>query len=171
MEVLAQEAHCVPTCLPFRSEAFRLHHFYYGLGIVLVSIILLSAAHRQRIRWDAALVMSVGIGLCFDEIGLVVLGVPYSHHVSLLVLGVVGALLLGMVNAALRDGTMEFGALDRADIMTVLSVLLAMAGILYLDRPLRTIVEVGGTLSWVSSLILLALFGKRHFLRVLGRSA
>lgn len=165
-EYVAQEAHCIPTCPSFRAELLGLHHFYYGLGLVLVSVGVLVLARRQRVRWDASLILGVGLGLLADEAGLLLLGVPYGSPVSFLVLGIFGGgLFLGTVNTALRDGTGEFWVLDRADVLTVLSILLAMAGVLYLDRPLRTMVEFVGGLSWVSALVLLLLYGRRHFHR------
>src|SRR5712692_7554963 len=166
-ENVAQEAHCVPSCPNFTLEALRLHHFYYGVGLLLLSLTILSFAKTQRVRWDVALVLGIGTGLFADEAGLLLLGVPYASPVSVLLLLIFGtSLFLGVVHAALRDGTREFHVLDQADVLTVTSILLAMAGILYLDRPLQTIVEAAGLVSWISSLVLLALYGKRHFLRV-----
>ena len=72
----------------------------------------------------------------------------------------------GTANVALRDGIREFGILDRADVLTVLSILLLMAGVLYPDRPLITIMQVVGGVSWVLAVVLITLFGKKHFLRV-----
>ncbi len=167
-EYVAQEAHCNPTCHSFRFELLRLHHFYYGLGLLLVSVSVLALARRQRVRWDASLILGVGIGLLADEAGLLLLGVSYSSPVSFLVLAIFGGgLFLGTLNAAFRDGAREFWVLDRADVLTVLSILLAMAGVLYLDRPLRIVAEIVGGLSWASALVLLALYGKRHFHRTL----
>ncbi len=167
-EYVAQEAHCIPTCLSFRFELLRLHHFYYGLGLLLVSVSVLAFARRQRVRWDACLILGVGIGLLADEAGLLLLGVSHSNPVSFLVLAIFGGgLFLGTLKAAFRDGAREFWLLDRADVLTVLSILLAMAGVLYLDRPLRIVAEIVGGLSWASALVLLALYGKRHFHRTL----
>jgi uncharacterized membrane protein YfcA len=151
---------------------FQLHHFYYGLAILLAAISLLSVARRQRVRWDAALFLGIGAGLCVDEAGLLLLRAPYSELLSIFLLVLSGAVLLvGTVNAAFRYGTYEFSILDRADILTVLSILLALAGVLYLDRPLITIVEIAGSLSWAFAIALITLFGKKHFLKVrTGRS-
>jgi len=169
-ENVAQEAHCVPSCPNFTLEALRLHHFYYGVGLLLLSLTILSFAKTQRVRWDVALVLGIGTGLFADEAGLLLLGVPYANPVSLLLLVIFGAsLFLGAVHAALRDGTREFRVFDQADVLTVTSILLAMAGILYLDRPLQTIVEAAGLVSWISSVVLFTLYGKKHFLRVWAR--
>jgi len=169
-ENVAHETHCVPACPSFTLQAFRLHHFYYGVGFLIVSITVLAFASRQRVRWDAALVLGIGMGLLGDEAGLLLLRVPYSSPISLILLaGFATSLFLGAIHAALRDGTWEFHVLDQADALTATSALLAMFGILYLDRPLQPIVEAAGLLSWISALVLLALFGKRHFLRVLAR--
>ncbi len=113
-EYVAEEAHCTPLCPSFTLEALRLHHFYYGVGLLLPSLTTLIFARRQRVRWDAALALGMGM----------------------------------------------------ADILTTVSILLGMAGILYLDRPLQIIVEAAGLFSWISALVLLVLYGKRHFLRV-----
>jgi len=166
-EYVAEEAHCTPVCPSFTLEALRLHHFYYGVGLQLPSLTILIFARRQRVRWDAALVLGMGIGLSTDEAGLLLLRVPYNSPLSLLLLAVVGTCLFSeAIHAALRDGTREIFALDQADILTTVSILLGMAGILYLDRPLQIIVEAAGLFSWISALVLLALYGKRHFLRV-----
>ncbi len=166
-EYVAEEAHCTPLCPSFTLEALRLHHFYYGVGLLLPSLTILIFARRQRVRWDAALALGMGIGLSTDEAGLLLLRVPYNSPLSLLLLAVVGTCLFSeAIHTALRDGTREFFALDQADILTTVSILLGMAGILYLDRPLQIIVEAAGLFSWISALVLLVLYGKRHFLRV-----
>ncbi len=158
---------CSPSC-PLRSaDVFQLHHFYYGLAMLLVATGFLAVAKRQRVRWDAALVFGIGTGLCVDEASLLLLRVPYNELPSILLLTAFGlAIFGGTVNAALRDGIREFKILDRADVLTVLSILLFMAGVLYLDRPLITIVEVAGGVSWALAVVLITLFGKKHFLRV-----
>ena len=169
-EYVAQEAHCSSTCPAFTIQAFRLHHFYYGIALLIVSVSVLALARRQRVRWDGSLFLGIGTGLLADEAGLVFLGVPYSHPLSILVLAIfTGAFFLGTINAALRDGTREFKLLDRHDVLAVTAILLALAGVLYLDRPLVPLVEVLGGLSWVSSLVLLLFFGKTHFHRTWAR--
>ena len=135
--------------------------------MILVSISFLAVTKRQRVRWDAALIFGIGAGLCVDEAGLLLLRVPYNDLLSILLLALFGvAIFGGTTNAAFRDGTREFRILDRADILTALSTLLAMAGVLYLDRPLITIVEIVGGVSWAFAVVLITLFGKKHFLRV-----
>jgi len=158
---------CDLSCPIRSSDVFQLHHFYYGLAMLLIATSFLLATKRQRVRWDAALIFGIGSGLCVDEAGLLLLRVPYSDPVSILLLAFFGAAVFGgTINAAFRDGTREFRILDRADVLTALSVLLAMAGVLYLDRPLITIVEVAGGVSWAFAVVLITLFGKKHFLRV-----
>ena len=167
-ETVAQEAHCVPACPSFASQALRLHHLYYGLGLLLPSPGTLLLARRQRVRWDLSLILGIGAGLFADEVGLLFLRVPYSHPLSLLVLAMLGgALFFGTVHAAFRDGTREFRLLDRADFLTVLSILLAMGGVLYLDRPVMAPVQASGVLSGSLALLLLALYAKTHFMRTL----
>ncbi len=133
----------------------------------LVATCFLVVAKRQRVRWDAALIFGIGAGLCVDEAGLLLLTVPYNDPVSFLVIVSFGlAMFLGTAHAALRDGIREFRILDGVDVLIVLSILLFMAGVLYLDRPLITIVEVAGGVSWALAVALIILFGKKHLLRV-----
>jgi hypothetical protein len=159
-----------PRCglfCPSRSSVFELHHFDYGLVLTLVSMGFLAITQRQRVRWDAALIFGIGIGLCTDEAGMLLLKIPYNSPLSLLLLATVGAAFsVGTINAAIRDGILEFKVLDRADILTELSILLAMAGFLYLDRPLIISVEVAGAASWVCALDLIGAFGRKHLVRI-----
>ena len=158
---------CGLSCPIRSSDVFQLHHFYYGLALLLVATSFLVITKRQRVRWDAALIFGIGAGLCVDEAGLLLLRVPYNDPLSIFLLGLFGvAIFGGTINAAFRDGIREFRILDRADILTLLSILLAMAGVLYLDRPLITIVEIGGGVSWAFAVALITLFGKKHFFRV-----
>ena len=163
-ESVAHETHCVPACPPFQSQLLRIHHFYYGLGILIPSLLVLAVARRQRLRWDTALFLGIGIGWSTDELGLLFLGVPYTSIPSLLVpLTLGGVLLFGAVNAAKRDDAHEFLVLDRNDILTIAGVLLIIIGVLTLDRPINGIVEITGILSWSVAATLFALSGKKHF--------
>ncbi len=167
-ETAAQEAHCVPVCPSFESQALRLHHMYYGLVLLLPSLSALLFARRQRVRWDLSLILGIGIGLFADEVGLLFLRVPYSHPLSVILLSILGgALFFGTVHSAFRDGTREFRVLDRSDFLTILGILLAMGSVLYLDRPLSTIVQASGVLSGSLALVLLALYARTHFTRTL----
>jgi hypothetical protein len=128
---------------------------------------ILAVTRRQRVRWDAALIFGIGIGLCADEAGMLLAKIPYNSPPSLLLLASIGAAFsVGTINAAIHDGTRESRVLDRADILTELSILLAMAGFLYLDRPLITSVEVAGAASWACALVLIGAFGRKHLLRI-----
>src|SRR5207245_6039903 len=99
-----------------------------------MSMGFLAVTSRQRVRWDAALIFGTGTGLCTDEAGMLLGRIPYNSPLSLLLIACVGvALSVGTINAALRDGTLEFKRLDRADILTEVSILLVMAG--FLSRP------------------------------------
>ncbi|HEV2119523.1 MAG TPA: hypothetical protein VGS11_05400 [Candidatus Bathyarchaeia archaeon] len=158
---------CSTSCPVRSADVFQLHHFYYGLAMFLVATGLLAVAKRQRVRWDAALIFGIGAGLCVDEAGLLLLRIPYNGLLSILLLTLVGLAIFGATaNAALRDGIREFRILDRADVLTVLSILLALAGVLYLDRPLITIIQVIGGAFWALAVVLITLFGKKHFLKV-----
>ena len=134
---------CGPSCPIRSSDAFQLHHFYYGLVLILTAMGFLVVTKRRRVRWDAALIFGMGAGLSTDEAGLLLTRIPYSDPLSILLLACVGvAFFVGTIIAAVREGTREFKLLDRADTLTELSILLVMAGFLYLDRPLITVVEV-----------------------------
>jgi len=164
---LKSSLRCGLSCPNRTSNLFQLHHFDYGLVLILVSLGFLAVTGRQRVRWDAALIFGIGIGLCTDEAGMLLARIPYNSPLSLLLIGCVGAVLsVGTINAAIRDGTLEFKRLDRADILTEVSILLVMAGFLYLDRPLITVVEVAGGASWACAVLLFILFGKKHFVRI-----
>jgi hypothetical protein len=166
-ESIAHEAHCVPTCPSLITEALRPHHFYYGAAILLVSLILLSKAETQRVRWDLALFLGIGIGLCADETGLLFLGVPYGSPLSLFVVVTAGGILFaGTINASLRDGVRELYVLAWSDRLTLLSILLVIAGMLYLDTPVVQVVRTAGEFSLGSAIVLLVLFGKKHFLKL-----
>ena len=158
---------CGSSCPIRSSDVFQLHHFYYGLVLILIAMGFLVVTGRQRVRWDAALIFGIGAGLSTDEAGLLLTRIPYNDPLSILLLACVGvAFFVGAIIAAVLDGTREFELLDRADILTELSILLAMAGFLYLDRPLIAMVEVAGGASWACAVLLFALFGKKHFLRI-----
>jgi hypothetical protein len=160
---------CDLSCPVRSSNPFQLHHAYYGLGLLSAAFGVLAFAKRQRARWDTALFFGIGVGLFTDESGLLLLGISYSSLPSLLFPALFGMVLLGgTVIATLRDGTREFRVLDRADSLTIVSILLGMAGVLYLDRPLIVMVEVAGAVFWTCATILIVVFGKKHFLRVWG---
>jgi hypothetical protein len=167
-ESVAHEDHCSLACPNLASQALQLHHFYYGVGLLTVSMAFLSMARRQRVRWDSSLFLGIGTGLLADEVGLLLLGVPYASPLSILIPAVfAGTFFLGTINAALRDGIREFQSLDISDSLTIVAILLGLVGVLYLDRPLVPLVQVLGALSWVSALTLMITFGGTHFRRTL----
>jgi hypothetical protein len=167
-EYVAQEAHCSITCPSLATQVFQLHHFYYGVVLVVASATILGFAGRQRVRWDSSLFLGIGTGLLADEIGLLILTVPYSHPFSILVLAVFAAVLfLGVINSARRDGTHEFRVLDHSDLLAVAAILLLLSGVLYVDRPIVPSVQLIGIISWLSAGVLLVLFGRTHFRRIL----
>jgi hypothetical protein len=158
---------CGSSCPTRSSDPFQLHHFYYGLVLIVIATCFLAITGRQRVRWDAALFFGIGAGFSTDEAGLLLTGRSYNDPFSILLLASVGAVfLVGTIVAVLRYGTREFKLLDRADTLTELSIVLTMAGFLYLDRPLITMVEVAGGVSWACAVVLFALFGKKHFVRI-----
>ena len=166
-EYAAREAHCSPTCPTFTSQAFRLHHSYYGMGLLIISFTVLALARLQRVRWDSSLFLGIGVGLLADEIGLLFLGIPYSSPLSILAVTIfAGAFFFATINASIREGTREFHVLDHSDVFTVTAILLGLSGILYLDRPLVQLVEALESASWISALVLLSFFGRTHFHRI-----
>ena len=166
-EYFAREAHCVPACPSLGSELFRLHHFYFGVGIIFPSLLVLRVATTQRLRWDATLFLGIGVGLSGDEVGLLFFGVPYSSLASLLVPVSVGTILLiGTLNAIRRDDAHEFLFLNRNDTLTVAGILFCVVGFLYLDRPLNQTLEITATVSFGLAVLFLTLSGKGHFARI-----
>jgi len=160
-------AHCTQSCPAIRIEGFHLHHFYYGLGLVLLSVAALSLVENIRSRWDVALVLGIGTGLMIDEVGLLFLGAQYWGQASLIPVLAFGLLLaLGLAYALRVRGTSGFLSLDVSDLMTILSVLLAVAGFLYFARPVRTVIAFSAA-SWVFAVFLMGYYGRKHILRIL----
>ena len=160
-------AHCTQSCPAIRIEGFHLHHFYYGLGLVLLSVAALSFVEDIRSRWDVALVLGMGTGLMIDEVGLL-LGAQYWGQASLIPVLAFGLLLaLGLAYALRVRGTSDFLSLDVADLMTIISVLLATAGFLYFARPVRTAITAFSAASWVIAVFLMGYYGRKHILRLL----
>ena len=141
-----------------------MHHLYYGLVLAFVSSIVLLYAQDIRTRWDSALIMGIGVGLVADEVGLLILKLAYWNAVSVSILLIAG---LGLVTAtfvaALRDGLEEFRYLDRYQLLYILSLVLGFTGFLYFDRPVRVIVQFGALTAWLSSVVLVAKYGRKHF--------
>jgi len=161
-------AHCTQSCPAIRIEGFHLHHFYYGLGLVLLSVAALSFVEDIRSRWDVALVLGMGTGLMIDEVGLLLLGAQYWGQASLIPVLAFGLLLaLGLAYALRVRGTSDFLSLDVADLMTIISVLLATAGFLYFARPVRTAITAFSAASWVIAVFLMGYYGRKHLLRIL----
>jgi len=162
------EAQCTLACPVVRVHGFRLHHIFYGLILLLLSVSLLALAEDTRTKWDGALVAGIGVGLVADEVGLLVLGVQYWSPASLIVIGAVGALLmLATVSLMVRQGLDDFRILDKAQVMTGLAILLGMAGFIYFDRPIHTMVAQAAAGAWALSLALMITAGRTHVLRVL----
>lgn len=161
-------AHCTQSCPMIRIEGFHLHHFYYGLGLVLISVLALSLVENVRSRWDAALVLGIGTGLALDEVGLVLLGAHYWSKASIIPILAIGLVVgMGLILALRLRGTFDFKILDGSDLMTILSVLLAVAGFLYFVRPVRMVVAATAVAFWVFAVLLMGFYGRRHVLKIL----
>ncbi len=161
-------AHCTQSCPTIRIEGFHLHHFYYGLALLVLSLTVLSIVEDSRTRWDASLILGIGAGLVSDEMGLIFLGTRYWDQASFVPISLSG-LVLGSAAAytAYSQGVSELRLLDRADVFTVLSVLLAVSGFLYFTRPLRVFVAAGAVFSWIAAVFLMGIYGRKHLLRIL----
>jgi len=116
-----------------------------------------------RTRWDTALVFGAGLGLIADEIGLLILRVPYWAFASLATLAMVGlTLYLGTLYKLRTVGRRDFGLLDRYQTLSIFAVVLAMLGFLYFGRPLRAMFTDAALIAWVSASLLLLTFGRQH---------
>src|SRR5438094_10593671 len=103
--------------------------------LIMYAIVFLVVTSRRRARWDAALIFGIGSGLSTDEAGLLLTRIPYNDPLSILSLACVGvAFFVGTIDAAVRDGTRELKLLDRAAILTELSILFVTAGFALLSR-------------------------------------
>ena len=161
-------AHCTQSCPTIRIEGFHLHHFYYGLALLLLSLSALSIVEGPRKQWDAALILGIGAGLVSDEVGLLFLGAPYWGQASMVPIFLFG-LVLGSAAAyaTYSQGVSGFRLLDKSDVFTVLSVLLAVSGFLYFTRPLRVFVAAGAVVSWIAAVFLMSVYGRKHVLKIL----
>ncbi len=160
-------AHCVESCPTIRIEGFHLHHFYYGLALVVLSVAALGFTQGTITRWDSALVFGIGIGLLFDEVGMILLGAHYWDYMSILLILVPAAMLsLGIAYSLRLRGLSDFKILDRSDVLTTFSVLLAVTGFLYFVRPVRIFVATAAVGSWGSAVVLLGIHGRRHLLKI-----
>src|SRR5215831_18813414 len=141
------------------------HHFYYGVGIVALSVIPLLSARRPAVKWDASLFFGAGAGLISDELGQFLRIAPYWSLTSILFpVTIGGALLIVTVGLLVRrKGIREFGLMKRVDIGTTMSLVMFMFGFLYFEKSLGMFVQIIGLGSWASSLVLMLVFGKKHF--------
>lgn len=161
-------AHCTQSCPTIRIEGFHLHHFYYGLALLILSLTTLSIVEDPRTRWDASLILGIGAGLVSDEMGLIFLGTRYWDQASFVPIFLFG-LVLGSAAAyaTYSQGVYDFRLLDKSDVFTVLSVLLAVSGFLYFTRPLRVLVAAGAVVSWIAAVFLMSVYGRKHLLKIL----
>ncbi len=157
------ESHCTQSCPVFKVEGFRFHHLYYGIILLAVSTGVLLYAQDIRTRWDGALVVGIGLGLVADEMGMLVLKLPYSNIVSLgIVAGAGLSMYMATLYKALRQGLSEFQIIDKYQLLAMLGLVLGLTGFLYFDRPVRLIVESTALASWLSSVFLIAKYGRKH---------
>ena len=157
------EARCTQACPVIRVQGFHIHHLYYGVILLLASSTIMVFAGDVRTRWDSALVVGAGLGLIADEVGLLVLRVPYWATASLATIVAVGlALYLATVYKLWTVGRRDFGLLDRYQTLSIFAVALAMLGFLYFGRPLRAMYANTALVAWVSASILLLTFGRKH---------
>ncbi len=164
---VALEAHCTQACPEIRVRGFLFHHMYYGIALVALAVTASVFVQDLRTKWDSALLLGIGLGLITDEVGLLFLKIPYWSLISTLpILAVALSLGAAGLYKTRSTGIMDFHILDRADVLTVVSLLLAMAGFLYFDRPLRTMVSGLAIASWLTALVLLSTYGKRHVLKI-----
>ena len=164
---VALEAHCTQACPEIRIRGFQFHHMYYGIILVALAVTASAFVENLRTKWDSALLLGIGLGLVADEMGLLFLKVSYWSLTSILPILAIG-LSLGVAGLykTLSEGTMDFRILDRADVLTVVSLLLAMAGFVYFDRPAGMVVETMALVSWLSALLLMGTFGRKHLLNI-----
>ena len=160
---VAVEARCTQSCPVIRVQGFHIHHLYYGVILLLASSTIMVFATDVRTRWDSALVVGVGAGLIADEVGLLILRVPYWGVISLATTGLLGlALYLATVYKLWTVGRRDLGLLDRYQTLSIFAVVLAMLGFLYFGRPLRAMYVNAALVAWVSASILLLTFGRKH---------
>lgn len=62
-------AHIFPT-VNFLIGKYHIHHFYYGLTLLIVSNWITLVSDRQRPRLFAAALFGIGLGILADEVGL-----------------------------------------------------------------------------------------------------
>lgn len=161
---VALEARCTQACPVIRVQGFHIHHFYYGILLLLASTTIMVFATDVRTRWDSALVFGAGLGLMADEVGLLILKVQYwaIDSVAALVAGGL-ALYLATFYKLRTKGKRDFGLLDRYQTLSVFAVVLAMLGFLYFGRPFMRAMFVDAALvAWVSASLLLLTFGRKH---------
>jgi hypothetical protein len=158
------ESVCTQLCPVFKVEGFRFHHMYYGLILVAVSAGVMLLAADARARWDSALVMGIGLGLIADEIGLLVLKLSYWNIVSVaIVAGGAVFLYIATLTNSLKSGVSDFHFVDRFQFLALLGLLFGFTGFLFFDRPVRMIVEAIALSSWLTAVILVTKYGRRHF--------
>lgn len=157
------ESLCTQFCPVFRLGGLRFHHLYYGMILLLISSGVILYAGDVRTRWDSALIAGIGLGLVADEIGLLILKLSYWNIISVGILAGGGlALYLATLYKTWRTGMSEFHFLDRYQLLATLGLLLAFTGFLYFDRPVRMIVEAGALASWLSGVLIIAKYGRKH---------
>ena len=158
------ESVCTSHCPVVRVEGFRFHHMYYGFLLVAISAGVMLIAADARTRWDSGLVMGIGVGLIADEVGLLILKLPYWNWISVsIVAGGAVFLYLATLTESLRSGLHDFHFVDRYQFLALLGILFGFTGFLFFDRPVRMVVETVAISSWLVSIVLMTKYGRRHF--------
>jgi len=158
------ESVCTSHCPVFRVEGFRFHHMYYGFLLVAISAAVMLIAADARTRWDSGLVMGIGFGLIADEVGLLILRLPYWNWVSVsVVAGGALFLYLATLTESLRTGLRDFHFVDRYQFLALVGILFGFTGFLFFDRPARMIIEAAAITSWLVSIVLMTKYGRKHF--------
>ncbi len=158
------ESVCTSRCPVIRLEGFRFHHMYYGFLLVAISAGVMLIAADARTRWDSGLVMGIGLGLIADEVGLLILKLPYWNWISVsIVAGGALCLYLATLTESLRSGLHDFHFVDRYQFLALLGILFGFTGFLFFDRPVRMVVEAAAISSWLVSIALMTKYGRKHF--------
>ena len=161
---VALEARCTQSCPVIRVQGFHIHHFYYGVLLLIASSTIMVFATDVRTRWDTALVFGAGLGLVADEIGLLILQVQYWAFASIAALAAGGlTICLATAYKLWTVGRRDFEFLDRYQTLSIFAVVLAMLGFLYFGRPfMRAMFADAALVAWVSASLILLTFGRKH---------
>ena len=90
--------------LNFIIGRYHIHHFYYGLGLMIVSNWISLISNRPRPIWIAAALFGFGLGIIADEVGLLLtctspllLKCDYHARISLDIFTIIVAIFLSIL--------------------------------------------------------------------------